>query len=91
MDSKHFLNKHIWLRSCGYISNLNDHGLKFKCHVFFALKTSLYRLNDWRHRIIDINRKVFMLDKWFVKPFYYRKLLGINISDMEDENSFKYG
>ena len=30
-----------------------------------------------------------MLGKWFVKPFYYRKLLGINISD-KDDDGFKY-
>ena len=44
-------------------------------------------LNPGRH-IISQKRKVFLLDHCFIKPYYYKKLLGIDTNPNDDYDDY---
>ena len=46
------------------------------------------RLNYWRHKILSLNRRVYMIKNCFVSGFYYRKLLGTNSEEKIGDNRY---
>ena len=46
------------------------------------------RLNYWRHKILSLNRRVYMIKNCFVSGFYYRKLVGTNFEENMDDNRY---
>ena len=48
------------------------------------------RLNYWRHRILSLNRRVYLIKNCFVSGFYYRKLVGTNFEEKIDDNRYWY-
>ena len=44
-----------------------------------------WKLNPWRHRLTPQKRNIYLISHWFAKPYFYKKLLGIDSGDSQDD------